>query len=215
MVGLKKPLISVHEITDKASISYKKTTDATSVNAPEIAPQSELVTICAACRDGKAETDLMIATCGDYYCKECITRLFDQATVEESLYPPRCCHKPIPLSVARPFIGEELAVKFERKATEFDTPERTYCYASECSAFIIPGHIDGDKAICAECDRVTCKVCKSAAHENDCPEDPALEGVMAVVAAEGYQQCPQCKRLVELVFGCNHITYVTLKYICG
>lgn len=55
---------------------------------------------------------------------------------------------------------------------------------------------------------MTCTVCKSVAHENDCPEDPALEGLMAAAAVAGYQQCYRCRRLVELALGCNHITYV-------
>ena len=175
---------------------------------PEEEHGKEFLVNCAACGDGKAEQDVILATCGDQYCQRCTRTLFDLATTDESLYPPRCCREPIPLADVRHFLGEELVTKFERKAVEFNTHDRTYCYDAECSAFILPPNIDGDKATCAECYKVTCKICKSAAHENDCPEDPAREGLMSAAAAAGWQQCYRCKRLVELEVGCNHMTYV-------
>lgn len=187
----------------KPLTSENETADAT----PDVPSPSASIIDCVACGDGKPEWDLMLATCGDRYCKACVRTLFDHATRDESLYPPRCCREPIPLSIARQYLEEDLVIRFERKAIEFSTSERTYCHDAGCSTFIPPEHIDGDKAICPECSLLTCKVCKTAAHENDCPEDPALEGLMAVAAAAGYQQCYQCKRLVELNVGCNHMTY--------
>ena len=172
----------------------------------ESRPKTEPLVSCVSCGDGKVEQDLMLATCGDHYCQWCTRTLFDLATTDESLYPPRCCREPIPLADARHFLGEELISRFERKAIEFNTHDRTYCYGAGCSAFILPQHIDGDKATCAECHEVTCKICKSAAHENDCPEDPAREDLMVAAAAAGWQQCYRCKRLVELEYGCNHMT---------
>jgi hypothetical protein len=188
----------------KPVVLENETADATS----DVPLRSAFIIDCVACGEEKQEEDLMLATCGDHYCKACVSTLFDQATKDESLYPPRCCREPIPLSIARKYLEEDLVVKFERKAIEFGTLERSYCYDTRCSAFIPLEHIDGDKATCPECNLLTCKVCKSAAHENDCPEDPALEGLMAAAAAAGYQQCYQCKRLVELEVGCNHMTFV-------
>ncbi len=203
-----KPIVSEEEIMstseiETAMISEGETADATSNAAPRATTID-----CVACGDRKLECDLMLATCGDHYCKVCVSTLFDHATRDESLYPPRCCREPIPLSIARQYLDEDLVNRFEQKAIEFSALERTYCHDPECSTFISPEDIDGDKATCPECKMLTCKVCKSAAHENDCPEDPTLEGLMAAAAAAGYQQCYQCKRLVELDVGCNHMTYI-------
>ena len=92
------------------------------------------------------------------------------------------------------------------KAVEFGSLIRTYCYDTGCGDFITPQDINGDKATCARCTKITCTICKSAAHEDDCPDDPALVSLMEAATAAGYQQCRQCKRMIELFMGCNHIT---------
>lgn len=88
-----------------------------------------------------------------------------------------------------------------------DTPNRTYCSNKSCSIFIRPSNMKGDKATCPECDSRTCTICKSSAHEGDCPQDPAVVALMATAAKEGFKQCPSCRVMVELTFGCNHMTY--------
>ncbi|KAI9767694.1 MAG: hypothetical protein M1840_005566 [Geoglossum simile] len=157
---------------------------------------------CIACGDAKEGSHLMHAGCSHSYCIGCTNELFEYATKDESLFPPRCCRIPIPLSDARPLLNSGLIERFERKSVELGTPNPTYCHSTACSEFIPPENIDGDRATCRICSQVTCTICKACAHDGDCPEDPALESLMAVVAKEGYQRCYQCKRLVELDTGC-------------
>ncbi|KAI9773730.1 MAG: hypothetical protein M1839_002028 [Geoglossum umbratile] len=161
---------------------------------------------CVACGDFKKTSKLMRATCGHSYCMDCINELFEHATKDESLFPPRCCRSLIPLSNARPYLDSGLIKRFERKAVELKTPNRTYCHNATCSEFIPLENIDGDRATCVACLRVTCAICKAWAHDGDCPKDPALESLMAVATEAGYQKCHKCKRLVELDTGCNHMT---------
>lgn len=122
-----------------------ETADTASVISSHTTSDPEPIIDCIACGDGKVESHLMLATCGDYYCKACISSLFDHATRDESLYPPRCCREPIPLPLASQFLDEELALRFERKAIEFDTLKRTYCHVAGCSAFISAEHIEATK----------------------------------------------------------------------
>jgi hypothetical protein len=98
-------------------------------------------------------------------------------------------------------VGEFLA-----KKVELETPNRTYCHQPICSKFIPRQFIDGEKATCIQCGKTTCVVCKGASHEGDCPHDPALKEVMRVAADNEWQQYPSCRRLIELDFGCYHMS---------
>lgn len=160
---------------------------------------------CVICTDEFSERHLITAPCGDHYCKTCTGQLYNLAMKDESLFPPRCCRQPIPLRIATPLLTAAQVQIFLEKRVEFNTQNRTYCHNTTCGAFVAPDNISGEKALCT-CGALTCIVCKAAAHEDDCPEDPAYAALMAFAAAEGYQTCQQCKRLVELSIGCNHIT---------
>ena len=171
-----------------------------SIDHPESGYQT-----CVICSDEYRTRHLITAPCGDHYCKACIGQLYDLAMKDESLFPPRCCRQPIPLSIANPMLTLDQVQKFLEKRVEFSTPNRTYCHDTSCLAFIRPENISGEKAMCT-CGELTCIVCKAAAHDGDCPEDPAYTSLMTFATAEGYQTCRQCKRLVELSIGCNHMT---------
>ena len=150
--------------------------------------------------------DLMSAPCGHLYCKDDICQLFDQSLLDESLFPPRCCRQIIPLDLARPFLTSTVADRFDAKSLELSTLDRTYCYKKECATFIPPRNIENEKATCEHCGLTTCTICKNSIHDGECPEDPAHQSFMAAAQAAGFQKCFQCNRMVELHFGCNHIT---------
>lgn len=160
---------------------------------------------CVVCTEQFPARHLITAPCGDHYCKTCTGQLYDHAMKDESLFPPRCCGKPIPLGIATPVLTAAQVQNFLEKRIEYNTPNRTYCHDPDCGAFVSPENIRDEKAMCT-CGKITCIVCKAAAHEDDCPEDPAYTSLVAFAAAERYQKCQQCKRLVELSLGCNHMT---------
>ncbi len=185
---------------------FKKTQDIPDDEPSDDVFDIQIIIDCVACGDGIEERERFIASCGDYYCRGCISTLFNHATHDESLFPPRCCRREIDIASARPFLNDELAARYEMKAVEFRTLDRTYCHDTVCGSFIPPENIDGDKATCIRCNEATCRICKSAAHEEDCPDDPALVSFMEAATAAGYQRCQQCKRMIELAVGCYHIT---------
>ncbi|KAL6715093.1 hypothetical protein ACLMJK_007354 [Lecanora helva] len=150
--------------------------------------------------------NLMIAPCGHGYCETDISQLFQWSFTDEALFPPQCCQEPIPIDIARPFLSAAKAEEFEAKYLELTTVDRTYCHNVACSSFIPAFMVENDKATCVHCSSMTCASCKSAAHDGDCPHNPAHQTFMAVAQSAGYQQCYYCKRMVELSTGCFHIT---------
>ena len=161
---------------------------------------------CVACGHEEEQLNLMTAPCDHTYCRRCVNKLFEGAAENESNFPPKCCGETITLENTRGFLTPGIYNSFQRRSEEFSTTNRTYCSDPECVTFISPNTIVDDKAKCPACRKLTCTVCKAAAHEGDCPEDPAFKSFMAAAAEAGFQQCQDCKRVIELTQGCNHIS---------
>ncbi|XXG96405.1 hypothetical protein Hte_002687 [Hypoxylon texense] len=173
---------------------------------------------CEACGDTKHFAELARAPCRHEYCRECLTRLFQMATVDESLFPPKCCRLPIDLDRSWPFIDPDVVQKFLKKVPEFSSTRRTYCHNRDCAAFILPANCVDDTATCDECGWQTCMTCKNAQHIGDCPNDEQLQQVLQLAGEEGWQRCQNCRRMVELETGCNHMTCLCgfqFCYVCN
>jgi hypothetical protein len=110
-------------------------------------------------------------------------------------------------------LAEDLVRAYEEKKVEFGTEDRVYCADPVCSAFIHVKGVGTEKATCMKCGKVTCVMCKAAAHVGDCPKDTAMQHLLATAKEEGWQRCRACRRVVELDTGCNHITYVLIPLI--
>ncbi len=163
---------------------------------------------CAACQEQISFFDLARAPCGHEYCRACLRDLFRASLGDDSLFPPRCCRQSIATgSSIRIFLTGDLIHRYEQKKIEFDTPDRTYCADPLCSAFIRVENIANEQASCSNCLKVTCTICK-ASHTGDCLEDVALQQTLDAAEQHGWQRCYNCRRLVELEIGCNHITLV-------
>ncbi|KAL4950633.1 hypothetical protein BDW69DRAFT_197103 [Aspergillus filifer] len=173
---------------------------------------------CVACREDTEFFNVIRAPCQDEWCLSCLGELFEASINDESLFPPRCCRKPFALKIVRIFLNSDLIKRFEEKKTEFETPNRTYCYSPECSAFIHPSNIEDDIATCPQCSFTTCASCKERAHTGDCPNDTAMQQLLETAQQKGWQRCYSCWRLVELEHGCNHMTCrcgAEFCYNCG
>lgn len=169
-------------------------------------------TECELCTEETFEHHIFTCPCDDRYCKTCIAQLFLNATKDESFFPPRCCKQPLPtekvLDPTNGFLSQDQIDAFRASAEEFTTKDRVYCHNVECGKFVSPRNVrDGNRAVCEGCGKVTCAICKKEAHTGfDCPEDNSLKELQAVAAASGWRACGGCKRMVELTFGCDHIT---------
>lgn len=161
---------------------------------------------CHACGDNVLFFDICRCPCSHEYCRACLSQLFQLASVDESLFPPRCCKQNIPLEKNLIFLPRDVVSLFRQKEIEFATTDRTYCHRPECSAFIPPILSQGDVMACPTCKNQTCTHCKGEAHEHECPEDPNRKLLDAVAVENGWQRCDSCQRMIELSHGCNHIS---------
>ncbi|KAL8376012.1 hypothetical protein RB595_007224 [Gaeumannomyces hyphopodioides] len=173
---------------------------------------------CVVCGATSAPEGGIRSPCNHDYCRDCLVRLFDLSLRDESLFPPRCCGSIIPLDISRKYIGPELAGRFLARKIEMETPDRTYCHDPRCSRFIPPDFIRMEVGTCVSCAKGTCVVCKAASHQGDCPDDPRTKQLLDLAQEKGWRQCRTCKAMVELAYGCFHMTCVCRAqfcYLCG
>lgn len=166
---------------------------------------------CTACtEDYPVHNIASCSQCPHEYCRGCLRRLFSDSLTDESLFPPRCCGSPIDIGDVLEFLPPRLVGEFKAKSLELGTPNRTYCHKPTCSLFIPPPAISEDIGTCIGCHHETCTICKGPAHSGrDCPDDAGTQALLEVAAENGWQRCYQCHRMVELNFGCYHISKST------
>ena len=202
------------------STTSKNTTNANSSGAAEssvwaASRQTPSMAVCTSCDLKQPLFDIFRTPCGHHYCQECLRTLFELTTTNETLFPPRCCRQEIPLQSAKRFLSPALLRKFASKSIEFQTSNRTYCSRPTCSSFIASVNITGERATCPVCSTHTCTICRSNAHDGDCPEDTATQQVLETAREQGWQRCYNCRRLIELDVGCNHMVYAPfMEMVC-
>lgn len=152
--------------------------------------------------------------------------MIDQAMIDETKMPPRCCTLPIPSSTLCELLDSEEQLMFLKSVAQFSTPweQRVFCPNAACGEFIPPrSKLDPKRpcvVVCRKCDTGACSMCKRVAHENgrDCPDDGDLDAVLKIGEKSGWRRCYRCRTLVELVQGCTHMTCrckAQFCYICG
>jgi hypothetical protein len=164
---------------------------------------------CCVCMEVVLKKGTLTLTCEPEphtYCRACLVDLFASALVNTSLFPPQCCKVPLPLETCRAMLPKELIKDFDLKVEELATPNPTYCSNADCSKFIQPKDIKADVASCVYCKDKTCVKCKSSEHEGLCPSDPHVQLLMDMAKRGKWQQCTNCKNMVELEQGCFHMT---------
>ncbi|RDW86460.1 BRcat and Rcat domain-containing protein [Aspergillus mulundensis] len=191
------------------------------VDAPRIpGPKSKRrpLTDCRACY---CPANVLIPSCGHWYCRSCVAELFRRAIKDEAEFPAYCCRgEKLEIAMVRKVLDANLIKQYESKEFEYKTPgkDRVYCCAPTCSEFIHPSLIKDDIATCSECRSRTCIHCKGQAHSGECPPDYALKQLLLLAEKNGWQRCYFCNRVVELEDGCAHISCrcgADFCYKCG
>jgi hypothetical protein len=201
-------ILTAGGVKDEADID-ESWEEATSQQSQPIVKSTE----CSSCFEVPSDEDILELSCPSEddikhaYCRTCLRSMFEAATTDSSLFPPRCCD-PLQLSDCRPFLSKDLITKFEEKKEELETPNRVYCSKAKCSKWIKPVNIRAGVATCAECSRKTCTSCKTRRHRGLCPDDKDVKALLALAEEKGWKSCPECKNLVELDVGCYHMVYV-------
>ncbi|GJC89677.1 putative E3 ubiquitin-protein ligase ariadne-2 [Colletotrichum liriopes] len=199
----------VYDDDDKAESSTWAASRGTAKKTANSAIQEERQ--CNSCLTSYAFTNVARCPCNHEYCRDCLQMLFETSLTDESLFPPRCCGKPIPVDNNRLFLPSKLVGEFRAKEVELSTPNRTYCHKPTCSTFIPKEFIQADIATCQRCNNKTCVMCKGASHKDqDCEQDTLTQDLLQIAAANGWQRCFSCRRIVELDLGCNHMILPSL-----
>jgi len=163
---------------------------------------------CVGC--GSIGLEYMKVPCGHSYDLLCLAGLIQQAAIDEALYPPRCCKQVIPLENFRGSIPTEIWENFEKKSIEWTTPakDRRYCPWPMCSAFLGSVQTLDRETACPACHGLLCTHCQQPAHpwSSSCSREDDSAMIDHLLEENRWQRCPGCSVIVELSFGCNHMT---------
>jgi hypothetical protein len=151
--------------------------------------------------------------CGHRMCHSCLTRIFKLSTTDPQLMPPRCCtDNVIPLRHVDRLFEEDFKRLWNRKFAEYTTKNRLYCPSKGCGEWIKPKYIEIDRATgrrmgtCSKCKTKVCKKCNMRWHGNrECSSDDGTKRVIELGEENGWQRCYNCRTMVQLAEGCNHM----------
>ncbi|KAJ5239310.1 hypothetical protein N7468_003929 [Penicillium chermesinum] len=173
----------------------------------DLTQDSDVEKTCVSCLEENKST-YSAGPCGHEYCGECLKQMLLVATKDEERYPPRCCGNNIPIVVASAKVLSKKQLKeFNERSIEWSTKDRLYCANARCARFIPPSKITNEHGTCKACNTKTHAICRLVAHpKEDCPKDTALQDVLRKARSLRWQRCNKCRAMVELVYGCLHIT---------
>ncbi|KAI4657741.1 uncharacterized protein J4E78_006129 [Alternaria triticimaculans] len=190
---------------------------------------------CVICGTEESESELLIeAPCKRHLvCADDLASFFENATNNESLYPPQCCDVMFVLDEYEDYLPWEVSWAYQVKQQGEYTilaKFRTYCANLACAKFLPPGnHVEDPEskityAICEaeECGKLTCVKCRTLLDEgtqnHKCDQNEDDKKFKQTANEKGYQECFVCGATVELAEACNHITCEcgnSFCYICG
>ena len=161
---------------------------------------------CISCSD-EIEATSFIAPCKHSYCNQCLDSYVKIALEPAGSFPPACCNLPITLQSAEAHLHHDLVKRWQKKHSEIVASCSLVCAKSGCRVIIPPEKIVDGLGHCSACNNHTCRKCRMQAHKDKpCVEDAELRDVMNLAKKEGWQICYRCNNMIELNFGCNHMT---------
>lgn len=161
---------------------------------------------CISCSD-MCDPSSFTATCGHAYCTGCLPDYIESALHFDSTFPPRCCNRPLTLDLVSNHVGPELTQRYKDKQSSITAACSLACYNPGCRLIITEENIVSYLGRCITCGHKTCIKCRRAAHgDASCPSDEEREEVFKLAKESRWQSCYRCKNMIELNFGCNHMT---------
>ncbi|KAI9836051.1 MAG: hypothetical protein M1819_001662 [Sarea resinae] len=135
--------------------------------------------------------------------------------------PPRCCTQDhIPLKHVERLFNDKFKILWNKKYQEYTTKNRIYCPNKGCGEWIKPAniHVEAGGRKCGKCSRCKTKVCCSCNgkwhRSRECPNDEETKRIVEIAKTEGWQRCYNCRAMVELKEGCNHMTCRCTAQFC-
>ncbi|KAH0150619.1 hypothetical protein KCU67_g10582, partial [Aureobasidium melanogenum] len=150
--------------------------------------------------------------CGHRMCNSCLRRIFTMSIKDPQHMPPKCCSSDhIPLKHVDHLFDDKFKLLWNAKYQEYTTKNRLYCPAKGCGQWIKPANMHKlhgrNYGRCPRCKTKVCTLCNNKLHTSgECPKDPETKRLVALAKEKGWQRCYNCKAMVELKEGCNHMT---------
>ncbi|KAI9894856.1 MAG: hypothetical protein M1814_000076 [Vezdaea aestivalis] len=132
--------------------------------------------------------------CGHIMCHDCLKRIFELSVNDPQHMPPRCCTpEHIPLKHVDRLFSDRFKITWNRKYQEYTTKNRIYCPTRGCGEWIKPSNIHVENG-------------RKWHVRRECPNDEETNRLVETAKQEGWQRCFNCRAMVELKEGCNHMT---------
>lgn len=161
---------------------------------------------CISC-DDESDTIAFNAPCKHHYCDDCLASYVESALEPDGIFPPLCCNLPITLQSARAHLCHDLIKRYEEKHAEIVAVCSLLCAQPGCCVVIPPEKVVGGLGHCLACNNNTCTKCRLQEHKDQpCPTDTEQEDLTRLAKEQGWQACYRCNNMIELNFGCNHMT---------
>ncbi|KAI9597145.1 hypothetical protein BDF19DRAFT_312659 [Syncephalis fuscata] len=162
--------------------------------------------------------------CLHSYCDPCLsTYVSTKLQGNVNPFPLHCPEPECLFEVADKHIKSILSNKdydlWIRKKAESDMCGKMYCPNKRCSELLTVANLskaDNCLAACTSCYHAICVRCKRLWHNGySCKEYSQLStkerladdyDVLVMAQSNKWRRCTKCKTLVELKYGCNHIT---------
>ncbi len=162
------------------------------------------------------EENPICAPCSHSFDAACIESLVSAALKDESMFPPKCCGKAIPLELVESHIDGGVVSLYKEKSVEYSTVLRVYCSKKTCSRFLGARNNDSSSPPVAlpctadECGQSTCNTCLNQVADGNisihvCTQNESDEQIHQLADSKQWATCPGCRTLVELSMGCNHV----------
>lgn len=151
-------------------------------------------------------------SCGHRMCHSCLKRIFTMSVTDPAHMPPKCCTSDhIPLKHVDNLFDLKFKMRWNKKYQEYTTKNRLYCPTKGCGEWIKPSKIQTDQGRkygrCTKCKTKVCALCKCKFHSRrECPKDEETNKFIETAKEKGWQRCYNCKAMIELKEGCNHMT---------
>ncbi|KAI1204906.1 uncharacterized protein F4807DRAFT_471364 [Annulohypoxylon truncatum] len=168
---------------------------------------------CVVCLDDVPASETAKLKCKHRMCKSCLKRSFKLSVKDPAQMPPRCCKSEcIPVKHVEALFKDDFKKTWNRKFHEFSTRNRVYCPGKRCGQWIRPDQIQRHQngrrvGKCGSCQTRVCCDCNNRWHgSGPCPMDEEMNQFLQQAKEEGWQRCYNCRNMVELKEGCNHMT---------
>lgn len=180
---------------------------------------------CSICQSQYRSNLIIQIDCGDIYCRSCLAEYIKIRISESQVLSMPCpnhqCPSQIPESRIEELVSSEIYNKYIRfkKVEELNKePFLRFCPKPDCEGYAV-GSLKISKLDCNVCGYQYCFYCAEAWHEKEKCKFSEDQDMNKWAFANGVKYCPNCKRKVEKLMGCDHMTCTKCSYewcwLCG